>query len=61
MRLPRLIGHSRALDLILTGREVNAREALEMGLANRVVRKGASGAFAGALEGARSSAILSFL
>lgn len=37
LRLPRLIGQSRALDMILTGRAVNAREALEWGLANRVV------------------------
>jgi enoyl-CoA hydratase len=36
VRLPRLIGHSRALDMILTGREVGAREAFEWGLANRL-------------------------
>ena len=40
VRLPRLVGHSRALDMILTGRSVNAREALEFGLANRVVATG---------------------
>lgn len=40
VRLPRLIGHSRALDMILTGRPVGAGEALAMGLANRVVADG---------------------
>lgn len=40
VRLPRLIGHGRAMDLILTGRAVEAEEALAMGLASRVVPTG---------------------
>ena len=40
VRLPRLIGQSRALDMILTGREVGAREAFDWGLANRLAPAG---------------------
>jgi enoyl-CoA hydratase len=40
IRLPRLIGQSRALDMILTGRPVAADEAFSFGLANRVVEAG---------------------
>ncbi|HEY4055366.1 MAG TPA: crotonase/enoyl-CoA hydratase family protein [Kofleriaceae bacterium] len=70
IRLPRLIGLSRALDLILTGRAVTAAEALSFGLVNRVVPSGTSLAAAqelahqlaalpqGALRADRTSAYL---
>lgn len=54
IRLPRLIGHSRAMDLILTGREVRAQEAFDIGLANRLVPTGQ--ALTAALELARQLA-----
>lgn len=40
VRLPRIVGHGRALDMILTGRPVGAEEALQMGLATRIVDDG---------------------
>jgi enoyl-CoA hydratase/carnithine racemase len=49
VRLPRAIGMSRALDLILTGRPVGAQEALAIGLANRITDDGAALATAQAL------------
>jgi enoyl-CoA hydratase len=48
VRLPRLVGHSRAMDLILTGRGVAGQEAAQIGLANRLAPSG--GALAAALE-----------
>jgi enoyl-CoA hydratase len=46
VRLPRIVGMGRAMDMILTGRPVGAREALDMGLVNRVVPDGQSRAAA---------------
>ena len=40
VRLPRIVGHGRAMDLILTGRKAEAQECLEMGLANRLCTDG---------------------
>lgn len=55
VRLPRLIGQSRAMDMILTGRPVDAAEALSFGLANRVVADGT--ALSAALEMAEQLAV----
>ena len=49
VRLPRIVGQGRALDMILTGRPVGAEEALRIGLADRVVRDGQGRAAAEAL------------
>jgi enoyl-CoA hydratase len=49
VRLPHIVGLGRALDLILTGRPVDAKEALAMGLVDRVVPKGQARAAAEAL------------
>jgi enoyl-CoA hydratase len=51
VRLPRLIGMSHALDMILTGRGVTGEEAFRMGLANRMTESG------GALAAARELAV----
>jgi enoyl-CoA hydratase len=56
VRLPRLIGQSHAMDMILTGRGVPGDEALRMGLANRVVEPG--GALAAAVALAHELAAL---
>ena len=56
IRLPRLIGQSHAMDLILTGRGVSGDEALRMGLANRLTEPG--GALAAAVSLAKELAAL---
>ena len=57
IRLPRLIGHSHAMDMILTGRGVSGEEAQSMGLANRLVSPGEAFDQALARDGALAPAI----
>jgi enoyl-CoA hydratase len=54
VRLPRIVGQGRAMDLILTGRSVSAEEALQIGLVNRLAEKGK--ALEAAMEMAQSLA-----
>ncbi len=49
VRLPRIVGHGRAMDMILTGREISSAEATSMGLVNRVVADGETRAAAESL------------
>lgn len=55
VRLPRLVGHGRAMDMILTGREVGAEEAARIGLVDRVVAPGAARSAAVELAGSLSA------
>ncbi len=55
VRLPRLIGHSRAMDLVLTGRKISAEEAYAIGLVNRLTENGVALESAVALAGEISS------
>jgi enoyl-CoA hydratase len=55
IRLPRIVGHGRALELILTGRAVGAEEALRIGLVNEVTEDGQALAHAVALARTLSS------
>lgn len=55
IRLPRILGHSYAMDMILTGRDVDGKEAFTIGLANRLVPKGQTLEYAKVLAATISS------